>query len=88
MNAWRACVRLWAFGSAAWLAFWAWDASQCISAARGMLLCPTMNGEGLTPMSYWRMGLTILGPPVVTAAAGLLLWWWAMRDAKEPGAPV
>ena len=82
MNAWRACVRLWAFGSAAWLGFWIWNASQCVKAVAGILLCPTAGGEGVTPTTYLHLGLTVLGPPLVIMVAGLLLFWWTLRAAE------
>lgn len=88
MNAWRACVRLWIFGSAAWLIYWIWNGTQCSSAAIGYLLCPTANGEGVAPTTWARLALTVLGPVLVTLAAGLLLRWWTIRDARaDSGAP-
>jgi len=81
MNAWRACVRLWAFGSAAWLGFWIWNSTQCTNPVTGILLCPTANGEGVTPITYLHLGLMVLGPPLVTMVAGLLLFWWATKAA-------
>jgi hypothetical protein len=86
MNAWRACVRLWAFGSAAWLIYWIWRASQCTSAINGYLLCPTTNGEGVAPTNWLRLGLTVLGPILVPLAVGLLLRWWTMRGEQAGGA--
>ncbi len=87
MNAWRACVRLWAFGSAAWLAFWIWNATQCVKAVAGILLCPTASGEGVAPTTYLHLGLMVLGPPLVIMVAGLLLAWWIVRDAADSQAP-
>jgi hypothetical protein len=88
MSAWHACVRLWAFGSAAWLAFWVWNATQCTKAAAGILLCPTASGEGVSPTTYMHLALTVLGPPLVTMAAGLLLFRWTVRDAgNDPKMP-
>jgi hypothetical protein len=88
MSAWRACVRLWAFGSAAWLGFWIWNSTQCIQAVAGILLCPTASGEGVRPTTYLHLGLMVLGPPLVTMVAGLLLFWWTAKDAaNDPQAP-
>lgn len=83
MNAWRACVRLWAFGSAAWLAYWIWNATQCTHAVAGILLCPTFSGEGVSPTTYLHLGLKVLGPPLVTMAAGWLLFWWTLKDTEN-----
>jgi hypothetical protein len=88
MNAWRACVRLWAFGSAAWLGFWIWNDTQCIRAVAGILLCPTAEGDAVRPTTYLHLGATVLGPPLATMVAGLLLYWWTVRDsANDPQAP-
>jgi hypothetical protein len=83
MNAWRACVRLWAFGSAAWLAFWIWNATQCTRAVAGILLCPTASGEGVWPTTYLHLGLMVLGPPLVTMVAGWLLFRWTLKDTEN-----
>ena len=86
MNAWRACVRLWAFGSATWLAFWIYNASQCTEAVGGYLLCPTTNGEGVVPTTYPRLALTVLGPPLSVMVVGLALLWWNLRaDDSQTG---
>jgi hypothetical protein len=85
MNAWRACVRLWAFGSAAWLSYGIWNASQCTDAVNGYLLCPSTSGEGVTPTTWTRLALMVPGPILVTLAAGLLLRWWTNREARTHG---
>ena len=88
MSAWRACVRLWAFGSAAWLGFWIWNDTQCIKAVAGILLCPTGSGEGVRPTTYLHLGEMVLGPPVIIMVAGLLLFWWTLKDAgNDPQMP-
>jgi hypothetical protein len=88
MNAWRACVRLWAFGSAAWLGFWIWNSTQCTKAVTGILLCPTANGEGMRPITYLHLGLMVLGPPLGTMTVGWLLFWWTVKttgnDSQTP----
>jgi hypothetical protein len=81
MNAWRACVRLWAFGSAAWLGFWIWNGTQCTRAVTGILLCPTADGEALRPITYMNLGLMVLGPPLGTMVAGGLLYWWTQKTS-------
>jgi hypothetical protein len=83
VNAWRACVRLWAFGSASWLAFWIWNATQCTRAVAGILLCPTFSGEGVSPTTSLHLALKVLGPPLIVMAAGWLLFWWTLKDTQN-----
>lgn len=80
LDAWRALVRLWLFGSFAWVAFWVWrDASGCFQARNGKLWCPNAAGDVLSATSYLRIALDVLGPPL----AVLFLGWLFLRFARS-----
>ena len=84
LDAWRALVRLWLFGSIAWLGFWAWrDGSGCIKAGNGRLWCPNAAGDVLSPTSYLHLALDLLGPPVAILVLGLAFLWFAWSVDKS-----
>lgn len=84
LDAWRALVRLWLFGSIAWLGFWAWrDGSGCFKAGNGRLWCPNMAGDVLSPTSYLHLALDLLGPPVAILVLGLAFLWFARSVDKS-----
>lgn len=78
LDAWRALVRLWLFGSIAWMGFWLWrDLSGCFRAKNGTLWCPNVSGESLFATSYARIGVHVLGPPLAVLILGLAYLWFA-----------
>ena len=78
LDPWRALVRLWLFGSIAWLGFWAWrDGSGCFKAGNGRLWCPNATGDALAPTSYVQLAFSVLGPPVAVLVLGLAFLWFA-----------
>ena len=84
LDAWRALVRLWLFGSIAWLAFWAWrDGSGCFNAGNGRLWCPNAAGDVLSPTSYLHLALDLLGLPVAILVLGLAFLWFARSVDKS-----
>jgi|GEM_PF-2449860 len=84
LDAWRALVRLWLFGSIAWLGFWAWrDGSGCFKAGNGRLWCPNAAGDVLSPTSYLHLALDLLGPPVAILVLGLAFLWFARSVDKS-----
>lgn len=84
LDAWRALVRLWLFGSIAWLAFWAWRYGLgCFKAGNGALWCPNIAGDVLSRTSYLHIALTMLGPPVTLLLLGLAFLRFA-RSAEGP----
>jgi hypothetical protein len=84
LDAWRALVRLWLFGSIAWLGFWAWrDGSGCFMAGNGRLWCPNMVGDAVSPTSYLHLALDVLGPPVAVLVLGLAFLWFARSVDKS-----
>ena len=86
LDAWRALVRVWLFGSIAWVAFWAWrDASGCVRARNGALWCPNAAGDALWATSYLHIVLDVLGPPVALLVLGRLYLWFARgtQDSRE-----
>jgi len=87
LDAWRALVRLWLFGSIAWLAFWAWrDGSGCFKAGNGRLWCPNAAGDVVSPTSYLHLALDVLGPPIAVLALGLVFLRFARSLDKSSGA--
>jgi len=81
----RALVRLWLFGSIAWLGFWAWrDGGGCFEAKNGTLWCPNAAGDALVATSYLRIGLNVLGPPVALLVLGLAYVWFARGVQRSP----
>ena len=86
LDPWRALVRLWLFGSIAWLGFWAWrDGSGCFKAGNGRLWCPNAAGDALAPTSYVHLALSVLGPPVAVLVLGVAFLWFA-RGTHTPDA--
>ena len=86
LDAWRALVRLWLFGSLAWIVFWLWrDASGCFKAHNGRLWCPNAAGDAMAPTSYLHVALNTLGPPVALLLLGMIYLWFARsaQDAPE-----
>lgn len=83
LDPWRALVRLWFFGSIAWMGFWIWrDASGCFEAKNGVLWCPNAAGDALSATSYTHIALNTLGPPLALLALG----WLYLRFARStPG---
>ena len=86
LDAWRALVRLWLFGSIAWLGFWAWrDGSGCFQAKNGALWCPNAAGDAVSPTSYAGLALDVLGPPLAVLALGLVFLRFARALDKPSG---
>ncbi|MGH6829420.1 MAG: hypothetical protein ACREFW_11000 [Rhizomicrobium sp.] len=84
LDPWRALVRLWVVGSAAWIAFWLWrDIAGCIVAGNGVLWCPNASGETLLATNYLREALGLLGPPLSLLLAGLIVLGFARRASRE-----
>ena len=84
LDAGRALVRLWLFGSIAWVGFWAWrDGLGCFAAKNGVLWCPNAAGDALSATSYLDVALNVLGPPVMFLGLGLFYLWFARR-AQNP----
>jgi hypothetical protein len=84
LDAWRALVRVWLFGSIAWLGFWAWrDGSGCFKAGNGRLWCPNMAGDAVSPTSYLHLALEVLGPPIAVLVLGLAFLWFARSVDKS-----
>ena len=80
LDAWRALVRLWLFGSIAWLGFWVWrDGSGCFQAKNGALWCPNAAGDALAATSYLHIALDVLGPPIALLILGWAYLWFARR---------
>ena len=78
LDPWRACVRLWATGSVAWIGFWIWrDVSGCFHAKNGVLWCPNASGDSIISTSYIHLALKMLGLPTSGLLIGLLLLWLA-----------
>ena len=78
LDAGRALVRLWLFGSVLWVGFWAWrDASGCFTAKNGVLWCPDAAGDALMATSYPHVALNVLGPPLMLLVLGLAYVWFA-----------
>ncbi len=86
MDAWRALVRLWLFGSIAWVGFWAWrDGSGCFTARNGTLWCPNIAGDALLVTTYLHITLNVLGPPLVLLFLGLAFLWFARSTERSCG---
>ena len=86
LDAWRALVRLWLFGSIAWLAFWAWRYGQgCFKAKNGTLWCPNAAGDVLSPTGYLHMALTVLAPPLALLLLGLVFLRFARSADRSSG---
>ena len=84
LDAWRALVRLWLFGSLAWIVFWAWrDGSGCVHAKNGRLWCPDASGDALFATDYLHIALGVLGPPLTLLVLGWLYLWFA-KSAQSP----
>jgi hypothetical protein len=84
LDPWRALVRLWLFGSIAWLGFWVWrDGSGCFKAGNGRLWCPNAAGDVVSPTSYFHLALDVLGPPVAVLVLGLAFLWFARSVNKS-----
>ena len=80
LDAGRALVRLWLFGSVVWVGFWAWrDGSGCFTAKNGTLWCPSAAGDALWVTSYLHIALTVLGPPVALMMLGWAYLWFARK---------
>ena len=86
LDPWRAMVRLWLFGSIAWVGFWLWrDISGCIRAQNGTLWCPNAAGDVLFATNYLRIVLNALGPPLVLLLLGLVFLWFSGSAEKSQG---
>jgi hypothetical protein len=87
LDPWRALVRLWLFGSIAWIGFWLWrDLSGCFTARNGVLWCPDAAGEVLSATSYVHVALNVVGVPVFLLVLGLVFLRFAKGTQKQwPG---
>jgi hypothetical protein len=86
LDPWRALVRLWLFGSIAWVGFWLWrDISGCFKAKNGTLWCPNISGETLSATSYLGISLHLLGPPLLVLILGLVYLWFARSVQGDEG---
>lgn len=84
LDAWRALVRLWLAGSVAWIGFWGWRyGGGCFAARNGTLWCPNGAGDVLSPTSYPRIALIVLGPPLGLLILGRIFLWFARTTPEN-----
>jgi hypothetical protein len=84
MNARRAMIRLWFFGSLFWIAFWAWNYStKCKRLDNDSLWCPTTPGASISPTDYFHMACVVMGPPLSTLIVGLLGLWAINKTSRR-----
>jgi len=80
MSASRAAVRLLVFGSTFWIAFWLWNyTTKCIHTPKGILFCPTADGDALVRTDYLHTAYLVFGPPLGAIIFSLFCRWAIRR---------
>ena len=86
MNAGRAVIRLWVFGTVFWIGAWGWNALRnCIRASGGVLFCPAIGDDTLRRTDYFHLLSQIFGPPLGSLLAALCCWWLIARLQRRLG---